>query len=1252
MSTLPRTPHGDIDVAVLRDVPVLDRAVRRRATNMLYGTGLRRVQVGVGDLPLKDPVGILEASAVRPIVKLSQPGRVGCRAQAITHGPLRDQTDTDLLLSLSQVLDRAADGGEHGIRFISGFGDSRWVAYDQIRDRAARIAGGLREAGIKASQPVLIQCGDHEQFLLAFWGCQMVAAVPVPCTAPSTGFTDAVNERLEGVWRTLERAPVITDDVGRLPEGIRATGLIMSMDDLEQSAPIEAVAVSGTATALMLLTSGSTGTPKLVTQTHQAVLHAVIGMQQDNGLAEEDVSLNWFPLDHVVGLLMCNIRDTWTRCEQIHVSTSLVLSEPLVWVDLLSQHSVTITWAPNFAYSLVASREAEFLGRGWDLSSLRVIINGGEMVVAEQTTHFLRVLAPFGLRGTAMQPMWGMSETCSGVTYSHTHVALPGSTAELDTGPVSVGRPISGLSLRIVDDAGRVVAEREEGHLEVAGVVVTRGYFNNAKANADSFTEDGWFRTGDRAFLDDGALTLAGRTKDVILINGVNTPATEIETIADRVGGVRASFTSAVAYRSAGAATDELVIFFSPDDGKDSRRISRLISQKVNQHFGFAVKQVIPVAPHEIPKTAIGKIQRSQLAERLRAGEFRMNTNDRGRSDPPGVWLSRPTWLPAHAAPFGSRERRHFDVIGMEQPDFHRLSLLLDREGYTSSAVRWGDEAALDPASTDVVLVLKSAFGYLPARIDDLVEEQARCIEEIGSIARALERRRHSDAKGLRLTILTTGTVALQDGKASDPVHAAVRGFLPNLAAEHPWLRVRSLDVEPGRAEDGWAELLNEVTDQRVAYRRGLRQVLRFRGLDSVSPDAAESMLKSDGAYVVVGGMGGIGIMLCRHLLTHYGARLLIVGRRPHSEVNVSMQELRRAGEVHYVQADFGDESALEQELTEYEELWGRRFSGAFHLAGQLDSVPLREFTRSGLRQALSSKVGPAEVLADVMTARGAFVVAFSSVNALFGGIGVGAYGAANGYLDAWLDAMSRRGIPHHSILWSQWSGLGMSAEGTDDELLGALGYRPISVSEGMAALETILRHPSGCSVVGLVPTNPFIAGLVARDAVALDRLTATAEVAENASYEGPHLVTDEYGTSAEIQVALSEAAIDERTVDPDLLTAVRGIWSEILDGVEVTAEIGFFDVGAESLHLPRAQRVVEERLGVRLEIVDFFRYPTSAALAARIARDVPLSDKEVAQQPGQVRSAEAVPTADKHGYESAAARMRRLRSVRQERRV
>jgi thioesterase domain-containing protein/acyl carrier protein len=144
-------------------------------------------------------------------------------------------------------------------------------------------------------------------------------------------------------------------------------------------------------------------------------------------------------------------------------------------------------------------------------------------------------------------------------------------------------------------------------------------------ATQQAFARGGWFRTGDRGRLDAGRLSLVGRSKDSIIVNGVNYYSHDIEAVLDELAGVERSNVAAFPSRPPGSDTEQLVVVFSPAAPLDDSALHRLlvaIRSSVVLHWGFRPALILPLPKSEIPKTRLGKIQRSALRRRLEAGDF------------------------------------------------------------------------------------------------------------------------------------------------------------------------------------------------------------------------------------------------------------------------------------------------------------------------------------------------------------------------------------------------------------------------------------------------------------------------------------------------------------------------------------------------------------------------------------------------------------------------------------------------------
>ena len=517
------------------------------------------------------------------------------RASLLSYSHGDELPSSILSISLAQMLDRAA-------RLTTGIAivtekDTDFLAYKDLLEGAEKVLSGLRQQNLQPQDRVIIQLENPQHFFISLWGCFLGGFVPIPLGVDLTGGSIVRAWELSNaaIAITESKTEIKTIEVEHLLDSDRDTNWHQSnLDDL----------------ALLLMTSGSTGKPKGVMLSARNLIASVYGMATVNGLSQQDISLNWMPLEHVASLVMFHLTQVYLGCKQIQVKSEFILQNPLQWLDLIDRYRVTTTWSPNFAYNLVN----ELLGGrdkfNWDLSCLRWMGNGAEAVVGKTAGRFLELLAPYGLSPTVVCPGYGMSETTSGIAHSHDFYL------NLDRDSVSVGKPIPGVSLRIVDEENRVIPEGEVGLLQVRGETVTAGYYGQPLK--EIFTSDGWFNTGDLGFLESGKLTITGRQKDVIIINGVNYYNHEIEAVVEEIAGVTVSYTAACSVVDR-HQQEQVAIFFHTEE---DLRLINAIRKTVFSKIGVAPTYIIPVAKEAIPKTAIGKIMRSQLSQRFAAGEF------------------------------------------------------------------------------------------------------------------------------------------------------------------------------------------------------------------------------------------------------------------------------------------------------------------------------------------------------------------------------------------------------------------------------------------------------------------------------------------------------------------------------------------------------------------------------------------------------------------------------------------------------
>ena len=428
------------------------------------------------------------------------------------------------------------------------------------------------------------------------------------------------------------RAVVISDPFMAAAPVLEGLGMtVLTIESLLASDPIEPVDTDDDAIALMQLTSGSTGSPKAVQISHANIVAnadaMTVGCDFD---VDTDVIVSWLPCFHDMGMTGYLTVPMYYGAELVKITPMDFLSDILLWPKLIDKYQGTMTAAPNFAYNLLAKRLRRQATPGeFDLSSLRWALSGAEQVDPLDVEDLCDAGAPFGLKREAIIPAYGMAETTVAVSFSECgggmvidevdadllavlHRAVPatkGHTRRL----VSLGKPLEGLELRVVDEDGSELAARGVGVIEVRGEPVTRGYTTVGGFIAAQ-NERGWYDTGDLGYLTEtGDVVVCGRLKDVIIMAGRNIYPTDIERAASRVKGVRPG--CAVAVRlDAGRSRETFAVAVECKEFADDaevRRIERQVAHEVFAEVDVRPRNVVVLKPGTIPKTPSGKLRRA-----------------------------------------------------------------------------------------------------------------------------------------------------------------------------------------------------------------------------------------------------------------------------------------------------------------------------------------------------------------------------------------------------------------------------------------------------------------------------------------------------------------------------------------------------------------------------------------------------------------------------------------------------------------
>ncbi|MGE0315221.1 MAG: class I adenylate-forming enzyme family protein [Lautropia sp.] len=488
----------------------------------------------------------------------------------------------------------------------------RRLTYAGLWAEVRRFAEYLRRRGVKRGDVVTLQLPNRIEFPVVFFSLELIGAVANKISA------DFRAVEVEYILRfSRSRAYVCASSfkgfdylamIGQLRPSLPDLDLVVCVDDvsadgvesfaavLDQTPEIadgDRVRMSPFEVMRMCFTSGTTGNPKGVLHCFNTTLGTAEIVNRQLQVTENDVMLDYLPVGLNWGYL--------TLVQSVIAGARVVLMERFSGagaLELIEREKVS--YIPTAPASIVAMLNAPDLGKR-DLSSLRIVITGGASAAVETIRAFQAALPH-----AKLIELYGMLETGF-----HTFTRITDDPLKVNG---TVGRCVDEMGVRVIDDEGKDVPWGEVGEVAAIGPSVHIGYLNNEIANRESFTADGWFRTGDLGqFADaDGNLRISGRKKEIINRGGKKYFPREIEELlyehpailqAAIVGAPDARLGErnclcAVLKPGASLTLDEVVAFLK----------GRVADYKLPEDL-----VVLP----ELPMTPTGKIRRPDLVRQV-----------------------------------------------------------------------------------------------------------------------------------------------------------------------------------------------------------------------------------------------------------------------------------------------------------------------------------------------------------------------------------------------------------------------------------------------------------------------------------------------------------------------------------------------------------------------------------------------------------------------------------------------------------
>ncbi|MGV9883866.1 SDR family NAD(P)-dependent oxidoreductase [Streptomyces sp. NPDC003006] len=541
------------------------------------------------------------------------------------------------------------------------------------------------------------------------------------------------------------------------------------------------------------------------------------------------------------------------------------------------------------------------------------------------------------------------------------------------------------------------------------------------------------------------------------------------------------------------------------------------------------------------------------------------------------------------------------------------------REGYEQLI-----EALADRLPGEVVFVGAPASDAQDG-VDRLQDHLRRGVDSLFHLVGALAAR---DAVPEQLTVIAPGAARVTgDEPATAPVHATLFGLAKVVAQENQGTRVLCVDTDDEtETATLLAELLGPCSPTAVAFRRGRRHVTELAPVH-LQERSGRGGDRPEGVYLITGGLGGLGLAVARHLaLSVPGIALALVGRtvpgprERWDEVAASddrrakqiaaLRELESQGaRVSCYPADAADEQAMAAVVRAVRANLGR-IGCVIHAAGVAGDGFLFRKDAETFRRTLEPKVLGATVL-DLVTADDPpdLMLAFGSTTAVFGAAGQGDYTAANAYLEHFADHRTASGRRTVTIDWTDWLDTGMAF---DHGVVRDQGFfRSIGVPDAVSSFDEImLSLDSAGSPVVVGEINYSLLGALAPGDLAalLERAPLVLEGSVRRRVEdvdaspGPQQPTGAPSTAVGAGDGVTLFGRDDGDYT-ETERLVAGVWVKELGLTGLSIHESLFAMGGDSLVALRMAQIIQKVLGVRVSMVDLFRYVSIAELAAHLDR-------------------------------------------------
>lgn len=545
-----------------------------------------------------------------------------------------------------------------------------FLTFNELYDKARSVACLLKNENLNKNDRALLIYPPGLDLIVALFACYMIGVIAIPCYPPANNnlieklqliLNDAKptiilsNQEIINQFHKLQLLKrfmninivdyVVSKYFNNYSKmqslNLETINWIVTDNVAQFNGSIDLPNVRSDDIALIQYTSGSTGHPKGVMISHGNLIENLKLIYDGFGLHDNTIGCFWLPPYHDMGLIGGILTPVCAGVKCILLSPIDFLKHPNEWLNIISNHKVTVSGGPNFAYEYCIKKVTDEQVRCLDLSSWEVAFNGAEPIRKSTLDKFYTKFKSSGFKREALFTCYGLAESTVYVTsskYNEGFEFINVSKSKLQQHEVEltndnndmlelVSTGIQFDHIKIFDPNKKTeLSDNQIGEIWVTGESVTSGYWNKPDLTNETFLNNlknegnnsRYLRTGDLGFINQNQLYITGRIKELIIINGKNYYPQDIEyTVSNAHHLIRSG--QVAAFSITGAQSEELCIVTEIADTNEFKNnliiaeVTNAIRESVALSFGIYTSQIIFLAPKNIPKTTSGKIRRQYI---------------------------------------------------------------------------------------------------------------------------------------------------------------------------------------------------------------------------------------------------------------------------------------------------------------------------------------------------------------------------------------------------------------------------------------------------------------------------------------------------------------------------------------------------------------------------------------------------------------------------------------------------------------